>query len=107
MFGDNRSVVTSSTLPQSALNKQHNALSYHQVWEAIAAKVLKFFHISGEHNPADILSKHTGFPQMWPLIQPLLFWRGKPGADETLINMTVGEYQDPSKVDLVNKVKSD
>jgi hypothetical protein len=28
-FGDNASVITSSTIPQSTLNKRHNALSYH------------------------------------------------------------------------------
>ena len=38
MFGDNKSVVTSSTIPQSILNKRHNMLSYHRVREAIAAK---------------------------------------------------------------------
>ena len=27
LFGDNQSVVTSSTIPQSTLNKRHNALS--------------------------------------------------------------------------------
>ena len=37
MFGDNQSVVTSSTIPHSGLNKWHNALSYHRVREAIAA----------------------------------------------------------------------
>jgi len=76
MFGDNNSVVQSSTLPHSGLNKRHNALSYHRVREAIAAKILGFFHIDGKKNPADVLSKHGGFPQMWPLIKPLLFWRG-------------------------------
>ena len=76
MFGDNNSVVQSSTLPHSGLNKRHNALSYHRVHEAIAAKILGFFHIDGKKNPADVLSKHGGFPQMWPLIKPLLFWRG-------------------------------
>ena len=88
MFGDNKSVVTSSTLPQSALNKRHQALSYHRVREAIAAKVLQFHHIPGEINPADVLSKHCGWPQMWPLIQPLLFWQGAkpPGVS------TGGEY---------------
>ena len=40
MFGDNKSVVTSSTTPQSILNKRHNMLSYHGVREAIAAKIL-------------------------------------------------------------------
>ena len=42
MFGDNKSVVTSSTIPQSILNKRHNMLSYHQVREAIDAKILEF-----------------------------------------------------------------
>jgi len=77
MFGDNNSVVQSSTLPDSGLNKHHNTLSYHRVHdEAIAAKILGFFHIDGKKNPADVLSKHRGFPQMWPLIKPLLFWCG-------------------------------
>ena len=76
MFGDNRSVVTSATIPHSGLNKWHNALSYHRVREAIAAKILAFFHMDGKKNPADVLSKHGGFPQFWPLIKLLLFWHG-------------------------------
>jgi Reverse transcriptase (RNA-dependent DNA polymerase) len=78
MFGDNKSVVTSSTIPHSRLNKRHNALSYHRVREAIVAKILRFIHLEGAENPADVLSKHCGYPQMWPHIQPLLFWKGKP-----------------------------
>ena len=42
MFGDNKSVVMSSTIPQSILNKMHNILSHHRVREAIAAKILEF-----------------------------------------------------------------
>ena len=68
VFGDNQSVVTSSTIPQSGLNKRHNALSYHRVREAIAAKIVKFFHIKDTTNPADILSKHCGYPQLWPVV---------------------------------------
>ena len=40
LFGDNQSVVTSSTVPHSGLKKWHQALSYHRVCEAIAAKIL-------------------------------------------------------------------
>ena len=76
MFGDNQSVITSSTLPHSKLSKHHNILSYHRVCEAIAAGILKFYKIDGAKNPADILSKHIGHVQMWPLVKPLLFWRG-------------------------------
>ena len=37
-------------------------LSYHCICEAIASGMVKFFHIPGEINPADILSKHWGTP---------------------------------------------
>ena len=45
MFGDNRSVVTSATLPHSTLSKRHNILAFHRVREAIAAKILDFHWI--------------------------------------------------------------
>ena len=37
LFGDIKSIVTSSTIPHSSLNKQWNALSYHKVREAVAS----------------------------------------------------------------------
>ena len=76
LFGDNESVVKSSTIPHSRLNKRHNALSYHRVREAMAAKFLAFMHIPGAINPSDILSKHWGFHCVWPTLQPLLFYQG-------------------------------
>ena len=77
MFGDNESVVKSSTIPHSSLSKRHNALAYHRVREAIAAGIVKFYHIKGEENPADIVSKHWGRAQVWHLIKPLLFFSGE------------------------------
>ena len=46
MFGDNKSVVTSSTVPHSLLSKRHNILSYHRVREAIATKILVFIGVT-------------------------------------------------------------
>jgi hypothetical protein len=78
MFGDNQSVVTNATLPHSQLNKRHNALAYHRVREAVSCPgMLGFYHIPGESNPADILSKHWGFPQVWPHLKALLYWDGE------------------------------
>jgi hypothetical protein len=78
MFGDNQSVVTNATLPHSKLNKRHNALSYHRVREAVACNgLLGFYHIPGDKNPADILSKHWGFQQVWPQLKTLLLWAGE------------------------------
>ena len=45
LFGDNRSVVTSSTLPLSTLGKRHNILAYHQVREATASKIFAYHWI--------------------------------------------------------------
>ena len=77
MFGDNRSVVTSSTIPNSTISKRHHLASYHQVREAIAAKYISFHWKDGKSNPADILSKHWEFATVWPMLKPILFWRGE------------------------------
>ena len=76
MFGDNQSVVQNTTVPHSQLNKRHMALSYHRVREAIAAQIMSSYHIPGDINPADILSKHWGYQQIWPILKPILFWQG-------------------------------
>jgi hypothetical protein len=78
ILGDNKSVVTSSTMPHSKLNKRHNALSYHRVREAIAAKIIDFLHIDGKTNPANVLSKHCEHVDAWPHLKWLLFWQGAP-----------------------------
>ena len=76
LFGDNESVVTSSTIPHSQLRKRHQALSYHFTREAIASGMVRFTHIPSEHNPSDILSKHWGHSQVYPMLKPLLFFQG-------------------------------
>ena len=77
MFGDNRSVVTSSTIPNSTISKRHHLASYHRVREAIAAQYISFHWKDGKSNPADILSKHWEFATVWPMLKPILFWRGE------------------------------
>jgi len=77
MFGDNKAVVDSSTAPHAKLHKCHNALSFHRICEAIAASLLSLHHIPGECNPANILSKHWGYQQVWKnLLHPLMFYEG-------------------------------
>jgi hypothetical protein len=80
MFGDNRSVVDSSTVPESKLHRRHNALSYHKVREVISAGYMKFEHLPGDGNPADIISKHSVYRDVWPILRILLFWAGNTAA---------------------------
>lgn len=97
IFGDNESVVNSSMYPDAKLHKRHNALSFHRVREAIASGIYAFLHISGENNPADILSKHWGYDSVWHMLRMLFFVRGKtddsPGRnDRGPFNDNADEY---------------
>ena len=80
LFGDNKAVVTSSTIPHSSLNKRWNAISYHKVCEAVAGGFICFEHISTNQNPADILRK--SLPWHKARIHPLLFWKGETSTDD-------------------------
>ena len=88
MFGDNKSVITSSTIPNSLLSKRYHLSAYHRVREAIALKYLMFIWKDGKTNPADILSKQMEFPQIWPPLKPLLFWRGETAEIKQLTRFT-------------------
>jgi hypothetical protein len=75
LFADNALVVISASIPHSSLKKRHNALSFHRVCEDIAAAIIYLHKIAGRLNPSDILSQHTGYPDAWPILCPLMFWR--------------------------------
>ena len=83
LLGDNRSVVTSATLPHSTLTKHHNILAFHRVREAIAAKLMAFYWIQSAYtlsdmlsNHWDMLSNHWDHPTVYPMILKLLITRG-------------------------------
>ena len=98
MFGDNKSVVDSASIPTSTLSKKSTLASYHRVREAIAAGYLQFNWKDGKSNLADILSKHWEFANIWSLLKPLLFWKGD--TDE-LNAKTKGSDRIPTKKSLV------
>ena len=75
VFGDNETCINTALVPQGKLHKRHNALSYHRTREAVAAGITRLYHIRGENNPADILSKHWDYPSVWGTLRPLMFWR--------------------------------
>jgi hypothetical protein len=82
MFGNNRSVIKSSTIPHYTLNKNHKSLSYHCVPEYIAVKFLYLLHVSGKLSLTDMLTKPLGWASFWPLVQPLFFWKGETIQDK-------------------------
>ena len=76
LFGDNRSVVTSATLPHSTLTRRHNILAFQRVQEAIAAKLIAFYWIRSAYNLRDMVSKHWEDRTVYPMIFKLLITRG-------------------------------
>jgi hypothetical protein len=76
VFGDNKTIIDASSTPHAKLHKRHNALSFHRVQEAVASKYVMIFHLPGEYNPADILSKHWAYALVWRTMNALLFARG-------------------------------
>ena len=64
IFGDNKSVVNSSSLADTKLHKHHIILSFRRVREAITAGVITFKFLVGKDNPDDIISKHWGYQQV-------------------------------------------
>jgi hypothetical protein len=73
MLGDNMSVVLNTSVPSSVLKKKHNAIAYHRVREAIAAKILRFAYIRSEENVSDILTKPLANQAFHYLAKKLLF----------------------------------
>jgi hypothetical protein len=60
MLGDNMSVVLitiNNAVPSILLKKKHNAIAYHLVKDAIAARIMKLVYIKSEENVRDILTK--------------------------------------------------
>ena len=63
--------------PIDAYSKRHHLVSSHRVKEAIAPNYISFHWKDSKSNPADILSKHWEFATVWPMLNPILFWRGE------------------------------
>ena len=76
MFGDNELVVNIASMTHAKLHKLYIALSFRRARESIVAEVMIIRFLAGKDNPADILSKHWGYQQVWKILQPILFWRG-------------------------------
>ena len=55
--GDNRSVISDTSKPESTLKKICDAIAYHAVCESVAIRESLTGHIRSEDNPADMLTK--------------------------------------------------
>ena len=77
LFGDNRSVVTSATLPHSTQTKRHNILAFHRVRKPLLQNswLSTGFSLKSAYNFSYML-KHWDHPTVYPMILKLLIRRG-------------------------------
>ena len=61
VWGDNESMVNSSTIPETKLHKRHNILLFHYVGSMISQGYINLKHLSSEWNSADILTKNWSY----------------------------------------------
>ena len=73
MLGDTMSLILNTSVPSSVLKKKHNAIAYHQVREAIAAKFMRFAFARSEENVSDILTKPLSNEKFHYLMKKWLF----------------------------------
>ena len=70
---DNNSVVLNVSLPSSVLKKKHNAVAYHRVREAVAARVIVVWYVRTFLNLADLFTKILGKLKHHRFSKPLIF----------------------------------
>ncbi len=74
IYGDNMSVVTNSSRPESTLKKKSNSVCYHAVREAVAMGECLVAHIPTKKNLADLFTKILGGIQRKDLVSKLLWY---------------------------------
>ena len=56
-YGDNQSVISNSSNPESQLKKKSNSIAYHFVREGVARDEWRIAYINALDNPSDLMSK--------------------------------------------------
>ena len=73
VYGDNMSVVTNVSRPESTLKKKWNSICYHAVREAVAMVKALVAHIPTKKNLADLLTKVL-YGQSWRFLVDRMLW---------------------------------
>jgi hypothetical protein len=73
VYCDNESVCKNVQTPESMLRKKHNAIAYHRVREAVAAKTVRVAKEPTETNLADLFTKPLSGERRTKLLRSILW----------------------------------
>ena len=74
VYGDNISVIHTTTAPESALTKKQNSIPYHLVREGVARGEWRVTCIKSVNDPANILTKLLTQPQRELLLKLVMYY---------------------------------
>ena len=57
LYGDNKSVLCNTCIPDSTLKKKNHAIAYHFVWEGVDREDWVTGYVKSENNASDPLTK--------------------------------------------------
>ena len=75
VFCDNNAVVLNVSNPESTLTRKHNAINYHIIREAVAAKIIRVGKEDTDTNIADVFTKLLPYSRKYKLLSPFLWDR--------------------------------
>jgi hypothetical protein len=73
IFADNKSQVTSLTIPESTLKKKCSSICYHAVQESVAMGESLITHINSDDNLSDLMTKVTCGSKRCRLVGNILY----------------------------------
>ena len=73
IYGDNMSVATNSSKPESTLKKKSNSICFHTVRESVAMGESLVTHIKSNDNVADVLTKSIVGQKRRKLVSKILY----------------------------------
>eukprot|EP00804_Cyclotella_cryptica_P020248 CCRYP_010923-RA/>CCRYP_010923-RA protein AED:0.50 eAED:0.50 QI:0/-1/0/1/-1/0/1/0/110 len=80
VYGNNMSVVTNTSKPESTVKKKSNSICYHVVREAVAMGKALVAHIPTKKNLADLFTKVL-YGQTQRFLVSRMLWDVFPGQD--------------------------
>ena len=73
VFGDNKSVLTNASIPDSVLRKKSNSIAYNFVREGTAMNEWTMAYVNTHDNPADMLTKPLSGEKRMKFIRMILY----------------------------------
>ena len=73
IYGDNKSVITNATTPESTLTKKNHSICYHAIRESVASGESLITHIPTADNLSDLMTKVTFGAKRQRLVSGLLY----------------------------------